>query len=455
MAITSRNPATGQVVKEFDELTTAELENKLAQAELAFKNWRQTSMKERGRLMHLAASTLRSRALEFAHLMTLEMGKITSAGLAEVEKCALTCDFYADNAEKFLEPVNITSGAKESYVRFEPLGPILAIMPWNFPFWQVIRFAAPTLMAGNVGLLKHASNVPQCALAIEDVFIKSGFPVGVFQTLLVAVESIDTIISDDRICAVTLTGSEKAGSLVGSSAGRAIKKTVLELGGSDPFIVLKDADLVQAAKIAILARMQNNAGQSCIAAKRFIVEASVAKSFTDLLTEQFKLLDIGNPNDDRTQVGPLATEEILKTVSTQVISSISMGAKLQCGGKQLERPGNFYEPTILSEVTPDMPVFNEEVFGPVAAVIAVQDRNEAVALANSSRYGLGATIFTRDIEIAKKMAGEIECGAVFINGMVRSDPALPFGGVKKSGYGRELGSFGIKEFVNIKTVVIN
>ncbi len=454
MPIISTDPATGQIVKEFAELSKSELESKLELASIAYAKWRQTTYNERGILLRSASKLLRERAHELADLMTLEMGKITAAGLAEIEKCAVTCDYYADNAADFLGAIIIDTGMNENYVRYDPIGPVLAIMPWNFPFWQVFRFAAPAIMAGNVGLLKHASNVPQCAMAIEDIFIKSGFPAGVFQTLLVSSAEVDGIISDDRIAAVTLTGSEAAGSQVAASAGKAIKKSVLELGGSDPFIVLKDADLRLAAKVAAQARMQNNAGQSCIAAKRFIVEQEVVDEFVSFLADEFKALTIGHPSEATTQVGPLATEQILTTVSSQVVDSINNGAKLICGGARFGSAGYFYQPTILTNVVAGMPAYDEEVFGPVAAVITVKNNEEAIIVANSSPYGLGASIFTADITAAKEMAGKIESGAVFINGMVRSDPALPFGGVKKSGYGRELGSFGIKEFVNIKTVVV-
>ncbi len=454
MAIVSQNPTTGLIEKEFDQLTKVELENKLELASQTAKKWRQTAWSERSLLMHRAAEILRQRSSEFAKLMTLEMGKTTAAGLAEIEKCAATCDFYANQAATFLSPTQIETDASESFVRFDPIGVVLAVMPWNFPFWQVFRFAAPALMAGNVGILKHASNVPQCALAIEEVFLQSGFPAGTFQTLLVSAASVGQIIADERVAAVTLTGSEIAGSLVAAQAGKAIKKTVLELGGSDPFIVLADADIALAAKIAAQARMQNNVGQSCIAAKRFIVEKEVAVQFTTLLAQEFENLKVGDPAKADTQVGPLATEQILLTVAEQVKASIAKGAKLICGGKRLGEVGYFFQPTVLSEVVAGMPVYDEEVFGPVAPVIVVADRFEAVNVANSSQYGLGATIFTKNIKVAKEMAGEIESGAVFINGMVRSDQKLPFGGVKKSGYGRELGSFGIKEFINIKTVVV-
>ena len=454
MAIVSQNPTTGLIEKQFEELSQAQLEEKLQSASQMAKAWKQTFFQERSFLMQQTAKILRQQAGDLAALMTLEMGKTTAAGLAEIEKCAATCEFYADQAAEFLSPIQIKTEAAESFVRFDPFGVVLAVMPWNFPFWQVFRFAVPALMAGNVGILKHASNVPQCALAIEKIFLESGFPVGAFQTLLVSAAGVEKLIADERVAAVTLTGSEMAGALVASQAGKAIKKTVLELGGSDPFIVLEDADVALAAKIAAQARMQNNVGQSCIAAKRFIVQKEVSVEFTKLLAQEFEKLKIGDPSKADTQVGPLATEQILLTVAQQVETSIEKGAKLICGGKRLGEVGFFFQPTVLSEVVAGMPVYDEEVFGPVAPVIVVIDKAEAVAVANNSQYGLGATIFTKNIKVAKEMAGEIESGAVFINGMVRSDQRLPFGGVKKSGYGRELGSFGIREFVNIKTVVV-
>lgn len=454
MAIVSQNPATEEIIKEFAALTSEEVEQKISRAHRASAQWKSTSLAERSALMRTVAQTLRQRSREFAALMTVEMGKITPAGLAEVEKCAITCEYYADNAEAFLQEEPTKTDASESYVRFDPIGIVLAVMPWNFPFWQVFRFAAPALMAGNVGLLKHASNVPQCALAIEEIFLSSGFPEGVFQTLLVPGASTDAIIRDDRVAAVTLTGSESAGSQVAATAGKMIKKTVLELGGSDPFIVLEDANLERAAQIGVQARLQNNVGQSCIAAKRFIVHEAVAERFTQLLAEQFQSLIIGNPLESTTQVGPMASAQMLETIISQVQNSIAKGAVVACGGKRWGEKGFYYEPTVLTNVTAGMPVYDEEVFGPVAPIIVTKSKEEAVAIANSSPYGLGATVFTESIATAKEMARKIESGAVFINGMVRSDQRLPFGGIKKSGYGRELGSYGIREFVNIKTVVV-
>ncbi len=455
MSIISQSPATLEVFKEFNEITNDELENKLAKAKTTFLEWKKTSFESRAKLMHRAGEILIEQKKELAILIAQEMGKILKYGEAEVEKCAAVCDYYADNAQIILSSEIIATEAKESLVRFDPLGPVLAVMPWNYPFWQVFRFAAPALMAGNVGLLKHASNVPQCALAIEEIFVKSGFPEGAFQTLLIGAKRVESVINDDRIVAVTLTGSELAGSQVAAAAGKALKKSVLELGGSDPFIVLADADLEKAIESAASARLQNNVGQSCIAAKRFIVAESVASNFTAGLVKKFSNLKIGNPLDADSQVGPLVSEQSLLAIQSQVERSIALGAKLECGGRRIGEVGYFYEPAVLSNVKKGMPVFDEEVFGPVAPVVVFKDLAEAVDMANDCQYGLGASIFTRDIDLAKTLAEKIESGAVFINGPVRSDSRLPFGGIKKSGFGRELGSYGIKEFVNIKTVVVN
>ena len=455
MAIISQSPATGEVFKEFAEISDSDLENKLATAQSAFGQWKKTSFAERAEKMRKAAEILRARKNELAILMAKEMGKVVKHGEGEIEKCASVCEYYADNAAKFLSVENIASDYTESFVRFDPIGAVLAVMPWNFPFWQVFRFAAPALMAGNVCLLKHASNVPQCALAMEEIFLQSGFPVGAFQTLLVGAGRVEKIILDDRIVAVTLTGSELAGSQVAATAGKAIKKTVLELGGSDPFIVLADADLEKAIDCAVVARLQNNAGQSCIAAKRFIVDESVADKFTAGLVAKFKDMKIGDPLQADTQVGPMVSLKSLQEIHSQVEKSIALGAKLECGGKQFGEVGSFYEPTVLSGVTKGMVVFDEEVFGPVAPVIVFKNEDEALALANDCRYGLGASVFTRDLDKAKYMASQIESGAVFINGAMKSDSRLPFGGIKKSGYGRELSHYGIREFVDIKTVVVD
>jgi succinate-semialdehyde dehydrogenase/glutarate-semialdehyde dehydrogenase len=385
--------------------------------------------------------------------MTLEMGKPIVESESEIEKCAWVCEHYAENGARFLAPERLGSDAAESYVRYDPLGPVLAVMPWNFPFWQVFRFAAPALTAGNVGLLKHANNVSGCALAIEDVFRRAGYPSGVFTSLLMSIELTDEIIGNPGIVAVSLTGSERAGRAVGEAAGKHIKKTVLELGGSDPFIVLDDADLEAAVATAVKSRAINS-GQSCIAAKRFIVEKGIAERFTTLFVKAMQALRVGDPLARDTQVGPLARADLVDTLHRQVTTSVRMGAKALAGGAPLSRPGFFYEPTVLSGVQPDMPVFEEETFGPVAAVIEADNPDHAVRLANRSVYGLGASIWTGNVDEAKRLAAGIESGMVFVNGLVKSDPRLPFGGVKRSGHGRELGRVGMHEFVNQKTVWI-
>lgn len=455
MAIISSSPATLEIFKEFEEISDVELENKITKSQAAFMNWKEISFEHRADLMHKVAENLRLQKNELAVLMAQEMGKVLKFGIAEIEKCATVCDYYADNAQKILSVETIPTESKESFVRFDPIGIVLAVMPWNFPFWQVLRFAAPALMAGNVGLLKHASNVPRCALAIEELFVKSGFPEGAFQTLLVGSKKVDSIIKDNRVKAVTLTGSELAGSQVAATAGKVLKKSVLELGGSDPFIVLPDADLDKAIEVAATARLQNNVGQSCIAAKRFIVHESLVLAFTLGLVKKFSALKIGDPLEAGTDVGPMVSNQSLQTIEDQVRKSIDLGAKLECGGKRIGSTGYFYEPAVLSGVKKGMPVFDEEVFGPVAPIIAYNEIDQAIKLANDCEYGLGATIFTKDIDLAKRLASQIESGSVFINGAVKSDSRLPFGGIKKSGFGRELGSYGIKEFVNIKTVVVN
>jgi succinate-semialdehyde dehydrogenase/glutarate-semialdehyde dehydrogenase len=385
-------------------------------------------------------------------MMTTEMGKTIKSAIAEVEKCTLVCRYYAENAAECLADVAVATDASKSFVRYQPLGTILAVMPWNFPFWQVFRFAAPALMAGNVGVLKHASNVPQCALAIEEIFREAGFPEGVFQTLLITADQVAIVINDSRVKAATLTGSEPAGESLASAAGKQLKKTVLELGGSDPFIVLKSADLETAVSTAVAARMLNN-GQSCIAAKRFIIEESIADEFEGRLVEKFQTLKVGDPMDEHTDIGPLATPGILEDLDKQVQVCIEKGSKVLIGGKRLaDCPGNFYLPTILTDFPAGAPAYQEEFFGPVALLFRVADIEEAIKLANSTSFGLGASAWTKDEEQANRLIDEIEAGAVFINGMVKSDPRLPFGGIKRSGYGRELGIQGIHEFVNIKTV---
>ena len=451
MALKSINPATEETEATFEEHTPAEVEAALEDGSRAFGRWRRTPMTERSRCMREAANYLRANKMRFARLMTAEMGKPIRQSEAEVEKCAWCCDFYAEQAAGFLKDQDTPSSASQSYVAFDPLGPVLAVMPWNFPFWQVFRFAAPALMAGNTAVLKHAANVPRCAIAIEEVFRGAGFPPGVFRTLLISSGRVAEIIEDERIQAVTLTGSDIAGAKVAEASGRALKKTVLELGGSDPFIVLADADLEAAATTAVNARYQN-AGQSCIAAKRFIVVDEVAEEFTTRFIELAQRLRVGDPSDPDTEVGPLARDDLREALEDQVARSLAQGARVVAGGHRLERQGYFYAPTVVSDVSPAMPVFGEETFGPVAAIVRARDPEEAIALANQSHYGLGAALWTRDIEVAHRLAREIEAGSIFINGMVASDPRLPFGGVKRSGYGRELGEYGIREFVNIKTV---
>jgi succinate-semialdehyde dehydrogenase/glutarate-semialdehyde dehydrogenase len=451
--ITSVNPATDQILATFEPHTSDQIDEALGQAQDAFLAWRGRSLAQRAVPMRRLATVLRERADRYAKLMSQEMGKPITEARAEIEKCAWNCEFYAEHAELFLADLPTTSNARTSYVSFEPLGIVLAVMPWNYPFWQVIRFAAPALMAGNAAVLKHASNVPQSALAIEEAIRDAGFPEGLFKTLLLVGGAVEPIIADHRIRAVTLTGSSATGSQIAQAAGRALKKTVLELGGSDPFIVLADADIANAATTGVRARNQNT-GQSCIAAKRFLLEADIADDFERRFVEGVKALRIGDPLDAQTQIGPLARPDLRENLERQVKESVRMGARVVAGGKRWGERGAFYTPTVLTDVTPDMPVFAEETFGPVAALVRVADADAAIDLANSSEYGLGATLWTRDIARAEKIARRIESGQVFINGMVASDPRLPFGGVKNSGYGRELSAFGIREFTNIKTVWI-
>jgi acyl-CoA reductase-like NAD-dependent aldehyde dehydrogenase len=451
VAIQSINPTTGEVLKTFEEMSDAEIERALAQAQAAYQTWRTTSFAERAAKLKNVASYLRAHRDDIARLATLEMGKPIGQAQAEVEKSAWGCDYYAENAEKLLADEHIPTNAADSFVAYTPLGVILAIMPWNFPFWQVFRPIAPAVMAGNALVLKHSSNVPQCALKIEDVMREAGFPEGLFRTLLISGAKTEKVIEDPRIRLVTLTGSDDAGSKVAATAGRVLKKTVLELGGSDPFIVLADADLDSAAKTAALARNQNS-GQSCIAAKRFLVVESVADEFERRFADAVKAMKVGDPMDPSTNIGPLARQDLCDTLARQVKESVQQGAKIVIGGERLNRPGYYFAPTILTNVTPNMTVFREETFGPVAAIIRVKDTEEAIRLANDSVYGLGASLWTRDIDKAQKLARRIESGQVFINGMVASDPRLPFGGVKRSGYGRELSAFGIRELVNIQTI---
>ncbi len=453
MPIQSINPFTEEAVQSFDEHTPEQVEAILAQAQSTFVEWRQTSFAHRKELMLKAAEILKADAEKYGKIITQEMGKPLSQATAEVAKCAWVCEYYAEEAEKILGKEMAETDATESYVRFDPLGIVLAVMPWNYPFWQVLRFAAPALMAGNVGLLKHASNVPASALAIQEVFERAGFPKGAFTTLLVGSSKVEGIIQDERVKATTLTGSEYAGSQVAMQSGKEIKPTVLELGGSDPFIVFADADIPSTCEIAVKARLQNG-GQSCIAAKRFILVKEIADEFVSMYKEKYEASVMGDPMDEKTTIGPLATKSIRDEIAEQVQKSIDAGAELVTGGEVPEMKGWFYPPTILSNVKKGMPCYAEEIFGPVATVIIVDSEEEAIAVANDSEFGLGSSLWTNDKEKIEKYIPQIEAGAVFVNGMVKSDPRLPFGGIKKSGFGRELSHYGIKEFVNIKTVWI-
>lgn len=453
MRFESVNPATGEALETFEAFSPSQINAALDQARSAFGDWKRRSFAERSDALRRVAAYLRAHKTPLARFATLEMGKPIAEAEAEIEKCAWNCEFYAERAEAMLADEPVATSATESYISYLPLGPVLAVMPWNYPFWQVLRFAAPALMAGNVALLKHASNVSRCALEIERVFRECGLPEGVFQTLLVPGSEVDRIIADRRIAAVTLTGSDPAGQAVGAAAGRALKTSVLELGGSDAFIVLEDADLDAAAKIGVRARFQNT-GQSCIAAKRFIIEESVADAFEQKFAEQASKLRMGDPLDGQTQLGPVARADLRDALADQLDRSVAMGAKVVLGGKVENGAGAFYPATIVTGVTTDMPIFSEETFGPVAAVIRARDAEHAVELANDSEFGLGGNLWTRDLDRARQLARRLESGAVFINGMTASDPRLPFGGVKQSGYGRELSSYGIREFVNIQTVWI-
>ena len=453
MAIQTVNPATGEVVKTFESLSDAQLEVKLQRAADTFLSYRKTPFAERARLMLDAARILEEEKENYARVMTTEMGKTFRSAVDEAAKCAWVCRYYAENAERFLADEVVETTAKRSFIRYLPLGPVLAVMPWNFPFWQVLRFAAPALMAGNVGLLKHASIVPQSALMIEEIFHKAGFPGGVFQTLLISSQKVDRVLGDPRVAAATLTGSEGAGVEVGVGAAKRIKKVVLELGGSDPFIVMPSADLEAATTTAVKARIFNN-GQSCIAAKRFIVAEGIANKFEKMFAEKMAALRVGDPFDEATELGPLSSAEGLEDLDRDVQATVKAGAKVLTGGKPLDRPGNFYAPTVLTQIPEGSPAQKEELFGPVGSVFRAKDFDDAIRIANDSRFGLGASAWTNDDRERERFINELEAGMVFINRMVASDPRLPFGGVKWSGHGRELGVHGIREFTNIKTVWI-
>jgi len=451
MAIASINPATGQVLKTFEPLSDGQIEKKLQLAADTFSKFRKLSFSERARMMARAGEILEVEKEALGRLMTTEMGKTLKSAVAEAAKCAWVCRYYAENAERFLADEVVETPAKKSFIRYQPLGVVLAVMPWNFPFWQVFRFIAPGLMAGNVGLLKHASNVPQCALKIEEILSQAGFPQGAFQTLLIGAQQVDAVLSDDRVAAATLTGSEGAGIQVGVSAAKRIKKVVLELGGSDPFIVTRNASVDQAIATAVEARIINN-GQSCIAAKRFIVLDEIAEKFESGFGSRMKSLKVGDPMDPQTELGPLSTADAVKSLHADVQKTIQAGARVLTGGRPIERPGNYYEPTVLTNIPKDSPAYREEFFGPVASVFRVKNIDDAIRLANDSRFGLGASAWTNDPQEREQFENEIQAGMVFINKMVVSDPRMPFGGVKSSGHGRELGVHGIREFTNIKTV---
>ncbi len=449
----STNPATGEVLKHFEPHSSAELERRLERASEAFVQHRRTAFAERAKWMLRAAEILEAEKSGFGRTMTLEMGKPIDAAVQEAQKCARACRFYAENAARFLADEEVASDAARSFVRYQPLGPVLAVMPWNFPFWQVFRFAAPALMAGNAGLLKHASNVPQCALAIESIFRRAGAPEGLFQTLLVGSAQVDKIIADYRVSAVTLTGSVAAGRSVAAAAGKEIKRSVLELGGSDPFIVMPSADLERAVTTAVQARTINN-GQSCIAAKRFILHRDIAEQFEGRFTDRMAALKIGDPLDPATEIGPLATAEVLASLEAQVNDTVRLGATLLLGGKRAARPGYFFQPTVLKNIPPGSPAHRDELFGPVASLFRAADMEDALRIANDTPFGLGSCVWTTDAREREQFIDGIQAGLAFVNGMVASDPRLPFGGVKQSGYGRELSCHGIREFVNVKTVSI-
>ena len=454
MAIATINPATGETLRTFEPLSDAAVESKLALAANTFDSFRKLPFAERALMMSKAADILEAEKEDLARLMTTEMGKTFRSAVDEAAKCAWACRYYAENAERFLADEAVETNARRSYIHYQPLGIVLAVMPWNFPFWQVFRFIAPSLMAGNVGLLKHASNVPQCALKIEEIIRRSGFPEGAFQTLLIGSRQVEAVLADPRVAAATLTGSEGAGVEVGVSAARRIKKVVLELGGSDPFVVMPSANLEEAVTWAVKARLVNN-GQSCIAAKRFIVAEPVADEFERCFVAKMNAVVVGDPMDAKTELGPLSSEGALKELHADVEAAVKAGARLLTGGKRVDRPGAFYAPTVLTNIPKDSAAYREELFGPVACVFRAKDINEAIHIANDTRFGLGASAWTNDPAEREQLVNEIEAGMVFINKMVASDPRLPFGGVKWSGHGRELGVHGIREFTNIKTVWID
>ena len=453
MPIATINPATGETLKTFPALTDAQIEDKLRLAAEEYGRFRQLSFARRAAMMSKAGQLLESEKQELGKLMTTEMGKTLASAIAEAEKCAWVCRYYAENAERFLAPEEVKLGPAKTRVIYQPIGLILAVMPWNFPFWQVFRFIAPNLMAGNVGLLKHASNVPQCALRIEKLMHEAGFPQGAFQTLLVGSDKVDGILNDPRIAGATLTGSEGAGIAVGVSAAKRIKKVVMELGGSDPYIVMPSADLEKAVSTAVTARTINN-GQSCIAAKRFIVAQPVAEQFQKSFVQKMQALRVGDPMDTSTELGPLSSASAVADLQAQVDAAVKAGAKVLTGGHKLDRPGCYYAPTVLTNISKASPIYGEEVFGPVACVYTVRDAGEAIEVANDSKLGLGASAWTNDPAERDRFVNEIESGMVFVNKMVASDPRLPFGGVKRSGHGRELGVPGIRELVNAKTIWI-
>lgn len=451
--ITATNPHNGEPINQYPLATDAEIDSALAAAKTAFENWRSTSINQRTKMLQKAAEVLLSKKDKYAHLISLEMGKPIAEAIAEIEKCALCCNFYAEHAETFLAPEHKTSKYSESWVEYQPLGTILAVMPWNYPFWQVFRFAAPALAAGNTAILKHASNVPGCCLGIEEVFRLAGVPKGVFQSLILPSSKVPSVIESPIIKAVTLTGSETAGSEVAALAGKHIKKTVLELGGSDPFIVFEDADLPAAIEAAIKSRFLNT-GQSCISAKRFFLERNVHDAFIEGITEKISALKQGDPLQEGNDLGPLAKPEFVSELHKQVLQSIAMGAELVLGGVKPKGTGNYYPPTLLTNISPEMPVSKQETFGPVMCVSQFNTFEELISLCNSSQFGLGASVWTKNLEKAKETAKFLENGCIFINDFVKSDPALPFGGIKKSGYGRELAKDGMLEFMNLKTIVI-